>query len=402
MIDIKEKRNCCGCSACVQRCPRLCISLNADDEGFLYPEIDRKLCINCGLCEKVCPIINQNTKTRPIKAYAGINPNEEVRQNSSSGGIFTMLAEETINAGGVVFGVSFDNNWIPRHEDIKCIGDIYKLRGSKYVQSRLDDCYKKVKLYLEAERKVLFTGTPCQIAGLKKFLGRDNSNLLTVDFICHGVPSPGVWYWYLKNAALKTNHACGTFSMSIQNGISLIKDIKFRDKSYGWRNYCFVLQKFADESKNVLSALKDDNGYMISFLNNISLRPSCYDCQAKCGKSGSDITIADFWGIENLRPDMDDDKGVSLILANSKKGKSCINGIQAILVEINIDEAISCNKSWENSACKHEMHDYFFKNFKKHETDFDTFCKELVHTTNIRKRCIRKIFRIFGYKQLPI
>lgn len=190
MIIITDKHNSCGCGACVQRCPRQCITMHSDKEGFAYPVVDTKLCTNCGLCEMVCPVINQQPEQAPIATYAAINSDQAVREESSSGGIFTLLAEETINNGVVVFGAAFNDKWQVAHTYANEINDIKKFRGSKYVQSDICGSYSVAEKFLKEGKEVLFSGTPCQIAGLKRFLRKEYKNLKTIDFICHGVPSP--------------------------------------------------------------------------------------------------------------------------------------------------------------------------------------------------------------------
>ena len=198
MITITDKSQCCGCSACAQRCPKQCISMQMDNEGFLYPQVDSSKCVDCHLCEKVCPVINQYEARTPLNVYAAKNSDGEVRNQSSSGGIFHILAERTIRNGGVVFGARFDKNWqvvIDYAEDME---GVEAFMGSKYVQSRIEHAYIDVKRFLAEGRDVLFSGTPCQVAGLRKFLCKHYENLLTVDFICHGTPSPKVWRIYLN------------------------------------------------------------------------------------------------------------------------------------------------------------------------------------------------------------
>lgn len=198
MINIKDKSNCCGCNACVQKCPKQCISMREDDEGFLYPYVDKILCIDCGLCEKTCPVINSKEERKPLNVFAAKKPNDEVRMQSSSGGIFTLLAENVIDEGGVVFGAGFNERWEVVHSFAEKKEDLAKFRGSKYVQSKVGNSYKQAEAFLKQGRKVLYSGTPCQIAGLKQYLRKDYANLLAVDFICHGVPSPGVFRTYLR------------------------------------------------------------------------------------------------------------------------------------------------------------------------------------------------------------
>ena len=215
MIAIKEKHNCCGCSACVQVCPKQCIRMYADNEGFLYPQVNSTICIDCGLCEKVCPVINQNKPNVPLSVYAAKNINEEVRIKSSSGGIFTLLAEQIISEGGVVFGARFNENWEVVHDYTETIDGLESFRGSKYVQSSISDNFKVAKQFLKEGRKVLFSGTPCQIAGLKKFLQKEYENLLTMEVVCHGVPSPMVWRDYIDYKRAKRDTGKNTFSSSL-------------------------------------------------------------------------------------------------------------------------------------------------------------------------------------------
>ena len=196
-IKLAEKHICTGCAACYSVCPVQCISMKEDAEGFLFPIIDEEKCTKCSLCEKTCLSIMQGKERKPLNVYAAKNPNEEIRKESSSGGIFTLLAEHVINKGGVVFGARFNEDWEVIHDYTETVKGLAAFRGSKYVQSRIGDMYKTAKDFLEKDRNVLFSGTPCQIAGLKAFLRKDYDNLLTVDLVCHGVPSPLVWKRYL-------------------------------------------------------------------------------------------------------------------------------------------------------------------------------------------------------------
>lgn len=199
MINIEDKSLCCGCGACLQVCPKHCITFVQDEEGFLYPFVNEKICVDCGLCEKVCPVINQNTPCdRPLQTYAAVNKNDSKRMMSSSGAAFRSIAEIVIQDNGVVFGAKFDDDWSVIHDCTETLEGLVAFQGSKYVQSKIGDCYLRAKAYLDQGRKVLFSGTPCQIAGFNLFLRKPYSNLITVDLICHGVPSPRVWDEYLK------------------------------------------------------------------------------------------------------------------------------------------------------------------------------------------------------------
>ena len=347
MIDIKNKQDCCGCSACAQRCPKQCISMQMDNEGFLYPQVDISKCIDCHLCEKVCPVINQYEARTPLNVYAAKNSDDEVRHQSSSGGIFTLLAEQTIKDGGVVFGACWDKDWNVKHDYIDNISDLQRFRSSKYLQSVIGDNYLKAEQFLKTGRKVMFTGTPCQIAGIKHFLRKEYNNLLAVEVICHSVPSPGVWQQYLTTRlhTLKWNK-------------SDIRNISFRDKKTGWKTYSFVIE---NENGNILTELSSKNAFMRGFLADLYTRPSCHACPAKQLRSGSDLTLGDFWGIESLMPEIDDDKGVSAIIVNTDKGKQVLHNINVELHEVQYNELTTRNPALVKSFHKTPKRTEFFK-----------------------------------------
>ena len=247
MIKITDKKDCCGCAACVQRCPKQCISLKEDGEGFLYPVVDESLCVGCGLCEKVCPIINRPEKL-PVKEVLAVkNRNEDERMASSSGGVFVALAKKVIDQGGVVFGAVFDENWEVKHTYAESMGGVRPMMGSKYVQSRIGDTFRQAEKFLKDGRKVLFTGSPCQITALHNYLRKDYPNLLSVDFLCHGVPSPGVWRRYLDEvfdrSARRAAAGKNTVLSSSLKSLPVITGIDFRDKTlHGWQKYSFVVR----------------------------------------------------------------------------------------------------------------------------------------------------------------
>ena len=371
MIELKEKKDCCGCSACVQKCPKQCISLREDCEGFLYPEVDQSICIDCGLCEKVCPILHQGEEHKPLKVYAAKNHDEEIRKQSSSGGIFTLFAEKIINEGGVVFGARFDENWEVKHDYTETIEGLAAFRGSKYVQSRIEDNYRKAETFLKQGRKVLFSGTPCQIAGLKCFLRKEYENLLTVDFICHGVSSPGVWRQYLKEtvARMCDKNSVSTDPISMEN--AHVESISFRDKSHGWKKYSFALTLSATTRsgvKNTVSLCEvfPQNTFMKGFLADLYLRPSCYACAAKSGKSGSDITIGDLWGAPSIIGNNDDDRGTSLVLIN--KETTILEDAPLWMEQIDYQSAFIYNPSIERSVRIPQKRDLFYVAFEKKES----------------------------------
>lgn len=355
MIHIIEKKDCCGCSACVQCCPKQCISLFEDEEGFLYPKVDVSLCIDCGLCEKVCPVMHQGEPHKPLKVYAARNNDEEIRRQSSSGGIFTRLAEEVILEGGVVFGARFDENWEVEHGYVETMEGLAAFRGSKYLQSRMGNCFKDVRTFLKQGRKVLFSGTPCQVSGLKKFLRSEYDNLLTVDFVCHGVPSPGVWRTYLKETIARECEKNSVSSDPISVEDARVESISFRDKCVGWKKYSFTLTLSATQrsgAKNTvsLSEVFPENIFMKGFLADLYLRPSCYHCPSKCMKSGSDVTIADLWGAQVILPENDDDKGLSLVMLNNDRIGFPMDSRSVWMEEIDYQEALKFNPSIERSV----------------------------------------------------
>lgn len=329
MIEIKDKHNCCGCAACVQKCARQCISLLEDSEGFLYPVIDTEKCIDCGLCETVCPELNRYDKQSPLTTLAAINIDECVRLESSSGGVFSLLAEQTIKDGGVVFGARFDEKWEVVIDCSDTLEGIVQFRGSKYLQARTEDSFFRCEQFLKKGRRVLYSGTPCQVAGLKHFLGKEYRNLFTVDVVCHGVPSPKVWRKYLDETV----------------GVSNVKGVSMRDKVEGWQNYHLSISYVDGDKSRILSSPYGKNDYMRAFLKDMILRPSCYRCKSRELRSGSDITIGDYWGIDDVCPEMNDDKGICLVLANTENGKSILESDGMKFKETSFEEGYRGNPS---------------------------------------------------------
>lgn len=404
MINPINKADCCGCQACAQRCPKQCITMQADQEGFLYPIVDKEACIDCGLCEKVCPVINQDEVRTPIKVLAAINKDEETRMQSSSGGVFTILAEETIKKGGVVFGVKFDNNWMPVFDYTETIEGIAPFRGSKYVQATVGNAYKDAERFLKAGREVLFSGTPCQIAGLNKYLRKEYNNLLTVDIVCHGVPSPKVWNMYLTETYSKLMRAMPDGKNSVDSAKggeskSCIEAISFRSKISGWKKYSFLIKlnfsNYDGKNTGVFAETLDKNAYMRAFLRDIILRPSCYSCPAKQGKGHSDISIADFWGMEKIDNNLYDDKGTSAILINTEKGMAMSNIKNCITKQFTYEEFVQYNSAHIKSSKPHIKREEFFRNIPKEKRIIgyiDKYTK--VGTLQRIVRKIRNIFKI--------
>lgn len=408
MIEIIDKQSCCGCEACVQVCPKHYISFEEDLEGFRYPLVNREACIDCGLCEKICPVLKQEEKKEPQDCYAAKNNSEEELLASSSGGLFILLAKAVLKDGGVVFGARFDKDWNVIHAYAETYEDAKAFMGSKYVQSRIGNSYIVAKEFLQAGRKVLFTGTPCQIAGLKNFLRKDYENLLTVDVICHGVPSPKVWQMYLDE--IRRNASNGEDIVSFPLNPSLtegnvpsdkyqIRSISFRDKRLGWKKFSFVLtlakaSTVGKQNSVSFSHMFLEDPYMKVFLKNINLRPSCYSCPAKGGKSRSDITIADFWGVEKVLPDFDDNRGVGLIMVNTDKGKDIAECLDIVCQKVSYQEAVMSNPFYFRSVNLHANRAKFFHLIDKNDSIIQLSERMLRPSMKIRvKRFLSKLKR---------
>lgn len=333
-ISIVEKEDCCGCNACSLICPKKCITMCEDAMGSKYPKVDNALCIQCGACLKVCPFLNPESPCSPIQCYASVIDNDEIRIKSSSGGIFYSMAHRVIECGGIVFGAVFNKKWEVEHVSVEDLEGIQRMMGSKYVQSDTQQTYAEVRRCIQSDRLVLFSGTPCQIAGLNHYLHKEYDNLITVEVICHGVPERGVWRDYLSSmfTQQKGERTGGkkVLQPSINERDFKVNSVSFRDKKNGWKNFGFTLiytsstgnleNSCLTSAKEALFEAFQQNKYINAFLRNLSLRPSCYDCKAKSGKSHADITIGDFWGIEGTNIMLDDDKGISAIVCRTDKG----------------------------------------------------------------------------------
>lgn len=378
MIEIKDKSLCSGCHACFNVCPKECIEMKSDNEGFWYPEVDKNKCVDCHLCEKACPIINLKESNNNPKAYACYNKDENIRMDSSSGGLFTLLASKTINNGGVVYGAMFNEQFEVIHGKVSTNDELKLFRGAKYTQSKLGDTYKNVKQDLDKGTEVYFSGTPCQIDGLLTYLNKKYDNLICQDIICHGVPSPKVWKEYLK-----------TFKGNINK-------VKFRNKEDGWTGYKVEIESNEQSYMNHHS----NDIYMKAFLSNICLRPSCYNCHSKSLHRNSDITLADFWGINNIDSSMNDNKGTSLVFIDSKKGQELYDSLEENIVfrEVDINEAVKYNPSAYQSVALTDKRKQFFNNYNGE--NLNEVVKELTKVSLLKKiskfvyRVIRKLRRM--------
>jgi len=330
-----------------------------DAEGFWYPKADYSSCISCGKCVKVCPTINKIEPGKEPTGYACYNKDEAIRLASSSGGVFSLLSRNILEKGGIVFGVGFDEDFNVVHSFVEAEAELANFRGSKYVQSRIGDSYKQVKKFLKEDKSVLFTGTPCQIAGLKSFLGKDFDNLICVDNVCHGVPSPKVWQKYLEVIQLKMSSKLLAYS--------------FRDKSIGWKEYT-AKANFENNKEIVLKRHRDL--FSRVFIRDIALRPSCHACAFKGKQRHGDLTLADFWGGDKMHPDMDDNKGLSLVLLNSEKGQKIFEEItrQLAFEKTDVEKALNYNLSALKSTKENPSREPFF--FDLDNLDFARLIKK--------------------------
>ncbi len=321
IADIGNK--CVGCTSCEQICPKNAIKMVSNNEGFLYPMIDNEKCIDCGLCIKKCPTQSHELRN-PIKAIGLKNKDRDRIMQSASGGASDVIAQHIVSMGGVVFGAAYDENLKVKHILVDNENDLYKIQSSKYVQSDLNDCYKRAHIELEKGRKVLFTGTPCQIAGLYSYLGKEYDNLYTIDLICHGVPSP----LFLEKYFIYMGNKLG----------EPVQSYNFRSKKKrGWgTNY--TLKTKSKEQNGIITLTQ----YGKSFMDGNCYRESCYQCDYANIKRCSDITIGDFWGIMKVNPDFYSYKGVSSVLLNTQKGIELIGWISSKIeaYECTLDDVI--------------------------------------------------------------
>ncbi|MGA2915469.1 MAG: Coenzyme F420 hydrogenase/dehydrogenase, beta subunit C-terminal domain [Sedimentisphaerales bacterium] len=346
---------CTGCGACAAVCPVSCITMQPNDEGFLYPVTDTDICTDCGICRRICPVgpekiavakmASEGDKSGQLAVFAAWHLDEHIRRESSSGGVFTALAENILAQGGIVVGAAFDEQFVVRHILIESSKDLHRLRGSKYVQSEVAPAlYRQIRDLLEQGRPVLFSGTPCQVAGLRSFLGQSYEKLFCCDLVCHGVPSPLLFKRYVQNYSLRENR--------------LLK-IDFRNKTTGWKKFG-VRQHYQNESR-LLSVWADP--YMAAFLRDYVFRPACYACEFKGVNRFGDLTIADFWGVWGKYPEYDrDDKGTSLLLVNNKKGKVWLDACHSSLFlgPADLDTAIVGNPMLMSSCSRPLQRDMFY------------------------------------------
>ena len=376
---------CTGCGACAAICPKGCIQMSPDGEGFLRPVMDAQACIDCSRCQKACPIIESPSlpDDRTI-AYASINTDEQTRYSSTSGGVFTLLCRWVLERGGVVFGAAYDADFNVVHYPVDTIENLHKLRGAKYSQSSLGNTYSKVRANLNQGRYVLFSGTPCQVGGLVSFLGKHYANLILVDLICHGVPSPKVWKHYInyrgEQDASGSKPSC----------------INLRSKETGWPGYSI---RFDYPGGKVYTATNSQDPYLRGFVGNLYLRPSCYNCNFKGSVRLSDFTLGDYWGVWSQLPEYHDGKGTSLVLLHTEKAKSIWEDIlcDCKYCEVDISTALAVNPSARLSPPAQENRELFFQRYGRE--DFSTLVSELCPIPIRKKQSIiyRMAKKIWNY-----
>lgn len=352
-------KNCSSCGACANVCAHGAISMQLDKEGFYRPVVDPSKCVKCGLCEKICPweneVFNPNGSSKDPKTVAAYAQNEDIRLKSSSGGIFTVLAEKILDDGGVVIGVAQLSSTRFGHIAVDNKNDLAKLRGSKYVQADVGTIYREVRTLLKNGKKVLFSGTPCQVAGLYSILGRKKiDNLWTIDIVCHGTPSVKVFEKYIRELECNTS--------------AVILSSNFRDKREGWRNYSLKSQLKSDSGKEIIYSknLKEDFFLQI-FLRNICLNKSCADCHYGKLPRVADISLGDYWNITDVHPKMDDNKGTSVVLLNTNHGEKLFSFVsnQINCCESSIENAIAGNPCIVRSSKENLRRPDFFVDLDK-------------------------------------
>lgn len=384
-------KNCTGCTACVSICTVSAIEMEPDQEGFSYPKIDIKKCIECGQCAGVCPLKNhfpeEERNDFGTEIYALMNQNTEIRRKSSSGGAFfalasTFLALKSTACSGHVYGVSMTDDGLKAvHVEADSIEQLYRMLGSKYVQSDLVGVFCRIKKELENGEKVLFSGTPCQVAGLKRFLKKDYSSLYTIDFVCHGIPSPGVWKRYLREKTLSKR----------------IKEISFRDKNVGWKDYSLALS-FDDGT--MMSKTVGEDPYLKAFVHNITIRKSCFNCKFRQLVRNSDLTLADCWGAENYLKEMNDNQGISAVIIHSEKGKNIFSMLDNIkTIKIDLKDFQRYNPSLTKQITKNDNRDYFFKKYVQENTEIERLLLECDSRRTFLNRIRNKINRMNNSKK---
>lgn len=368
---------CTGCYACVNICPRKCITMKIENQNFSAPRIDTQRCVACGMCEGGCPVLHMPEINIKTTGYAMKSRNERDRRKSTSGGVFSLLAEYVIKEGGVVYGVAYAPDFSAHHIAITERQELSLLQGAKYTQSVIGKCFSKIKSQLRSECLVLFSGTPCQCAGLKSFLGKKYSNLITVDIICHGVPSPKVWQAYIDYRSQKEN-----------NGVRPQR-INMRSKVSGWSRYGYSTE-FDYGNGKITHIHNSQDLFMQAFIGNICLRNSCSNCKTKGVERCTDFTLGDYWGIWNQHPEFDDNKGTSVVFVHSQKGREILEQLSDKIdcLEVNLEDACKENSSLMNSSKPHPGREEFLAQVTAE--NFEELVRKYFSQENVQKSGTRQ------------
>lgn len=382
MIAFIEKQDhslCCGCGACISACTHNALSFNINKEGFKEPVLDKSLCVDCGICSMVCPMMNANkTVNNPTDVYAAINKDRDTLESSSSGGVFSAVAEYVLNNGGIVYGAAFDSNLNLRHIRITKSEELFRLRGSKYLQSDMDGVISNVREDLKNGKFVYFVGVPCQVAGLKLFLHKDYVNLLTTDIVCHGVPSQKMFNVFTDKFQDKRN-------------VKII-DYKFRDKRVnGWSCSSSSSCKKNDKILNIYFD-KILNAYMKAFLSGSINRESCYCCPYATSVRAGDITLADYWGVKKFHQNINARQGVSLLLVNTKKGNEVVRKIRnkIDLIPSKLEWAVSENPNLSHPTLRPQIRDFVYASTLSNPEKYIALFFDKNHTIKLIKFTLKR------------
>lgn len=349
MIEVQEKQKCCGCTACAAVCPKECIEMRKDEEGFLYPFADKNKCVECGACERVCPILNTK-KEVPFEqaAYIVQNKDEQVLRESTAGGAFTAIAQYVLRHNGVVFGVELGDDLVARHIYVENEIELARFRNSKYVQSYVGGgAHKQVKSFLDQGKIVCFSGTPCQIEGLKNYLKKDYENLITVDVVCRAVPSPLIFRKYVEYQEKKMSDT--------------IRTVRFRDKHYGYKYS--TMNVITDRNHGNYHQGVESDPWLRAFFSNICDRPSCHSCRFRKQYRVSDFTIWDCFHVGRFSKELDNDKGATRVLVHTEKGRKIFDAIKSNFhyIQATPETVVAGAEEMQKSVAPNGRRQAFFK-----------------------------------------